>query len=173
MKTIIKIISIGILSLLWCCKDSKEIDFKVTYPEEKLGVIKATYSDDSIAIGAFNVGYKNYQEKSNYPWSLIIIMNLDVKNCTPIGLPTESEGEITNKFEDELVEKMSKISPIHNVGHLFNKNQLQIFLYIRDYTKINEFLEIEIRNKKLVRPLTFEITEDPNWSTTESVMTEK
>jgi hypothetical protein len=173
MKKIIKILVVGILSLLWSCKDSKVIDFKVTYPEEKLGVVKATYSDGSIAIGSFNRGYKDYKDKSNYPWSIIITIDLDEKNCTSNGLPSETESEIVNKFEDELVEKMSKISPIHNVGHLFNKNQLQIFLYIRDNKKINEWLQKEVKKENILRPFTFDITEDQNWTTTESVMTDK
>ena len=173
MKTIIKFLVMGILSILWSCKDSKGNDFKITYPEEKLGVVNATYSDGSIAIGAFNRGYKDYKDKPNYPWSLIITIDLDKKNCTSNGLPSETESEIVNKFEDELVEKMSKISPVHNVGHLFNDNQLQIFLYIRDNTKIKEWLQKEIKEENIIRPFTFEITEDQNWTTTESLMTDK
>lgn len=58
MKNKILILTMGIFSIFWNCKDVKKEEFKVTYPVEKLGVIKAQYSDGTIAIGAFNRGYK-------------------------------------------------------------------------------------------------------------------
>ena len=163
----------AILGLFWNCKDSKKEDFKVTYPEENLGIIKAKYSDGSIAIGAFNRGYKDYAEKSNYPWSLKINMELNSENCNPNGLPLADENKLVNKLEDELVENMAKISPIHNVGHLFNSNHLDIYLYVRDKKKINEWLKMEIKKENLTRSFTYELISDKKWETTENFMNDK
>lgn len=163
----------GILGLLWSCKNSKNEDFIVTYPEENLGVIKAQYSDGSLAIGAFNRGYKEYTDKSNYPWSLIITMDLNPENCNPNGLPKAEENELANKLEDELVESMSTISPTHNVGHLFNSNQLDIYLYVRDKNKINEWLQKEVKKDSLKRIFTYEIGKDGNWENIANFMADK
>ncbi|WP_338647903.1 DUF695 domain-containing protein [Flavobacterium sp. KS-LB2] len=173
MKNKILILTMGIFSIFWNCKDVKKEEFKVSYPVEKLGVIKAQYSDGSIAIGAFNRGYKNYNEKFNYPWSLKIDIELNPKNCSANGLPLEDESKLTNQFEDELVKNMSKISPVHNVGHLFNSNHLNIYLYVRDKAKINEWLQTEIKKENLIRSFTYEIVEDKKWETTESFMNGK
>jgi len=158
------------MTLFWNCKESTKEDFKINYPKEELGVIKATYSDGSLAIGGFNRGYKNYEEKSNYPWSLKITMELDKKNCNPNGLPMDSESKLVNQIEDELVEKMLKISPIHNVGHLFNSNQLDIYLYIRDKKKIDTWLQLERKKENVQRSFSYEINKDRNWSLIENFM---
>lgn len=160
----------AIFSTLWNCKDSKQEDFKVTYPEEELGVIKAKYTDGTLAIGGFNRGYRNYKEKHYYPWSLKITMALNSEKCNPNGLPMDGENELANKFEDELVENLSNISPIHNVGHLFNNNYLDIYLYVRDKNKIDEWLEMEIQKEKLIRSFNYELIKDENWSTTANFM---
>ncbi|MGK0233082.1 DUF695 domain-containing protein [Candidatus Marifrigoribacter sp. Uisw_064] len=173
MKNKILILTMGILSLFWNCKDSKKEDFKVNYPEENLGVIKAKYSDGSLAIGAFNRGYKDYKEKSNYPWSLKINMELNSEKCNPNGLPLDDESELANKLENELVENLSKISPVHNVGHLFNSNHLDIYLYVRNKNKIDEWLKREIKKENLIRSFSYELTKDKNWETTGNFMNDK
>ena len=163
----------GILGLFWNCKDSKNEDFKVTYPEEKLGVIKAKYSDGSLAIGAFNRGYSDYADKSNYPYSLIITIDLNPDNCNANGLPTAEENELANKLEDELVESMSKISPTHNVGHLFNSKKLDIYAYVRDKNKITDWLQTETKKSNLQRTISYEIVRDCNWENIANFMTDK
>jgi hypothetical protein len=173
MKNKTLILTLGILSLFWNCKDLKNEDFKVTYPKDKFGVIKAKYSDGSLAIGAFNRGYNEYAEKSNYPWSLKINMELNPKNCNPNGLPLATETELANQIEDDLVKNMSKISPIHNIGHLFNSNHLEIYLYIRDKNKIDEWLQMEIKKENLIRSFTYEINEDEKWELIENFMNDK
>ncbi len=165
--------TMGILSLFWNCKDSKKEDFKMTYPEENLGVIKAKYSDGSLAIGAFNRGYKDYEEKSNYPWSLKINVELNSEKCNPNGLPTADENELANQLEDELVKNLLKISPVHNVGHLFNSNHLDIYLYVRDKNKVDEWLKREVKNVDLKRSFSYELVKDKNWDTTRNFMNDK
>lgn len=102
-----------------------------------------------------------------------IDIELNPKNCSANGLPLENESKLTNQFEDELVKNMSKISPVHNVGHLFNSNHLNIYLYVRDKDKINEWLQTEIKKENLIRSFTYEIVEDRKWETTENFMNGK
>ena len=173
MKNNILILTMGILSLFWNCKDSTKKDFKVTYPEENLGVIKAKYSDGSLAVGAFNRGYKDYKEKSDYPWSLKINMELNSEKCNPNGLPLADENKLANQLEDELVENLSEISPVHNVGHLFNSNHLVIYLYVRDKIKVDEWLKKEIKKENLKRSFSYELNKDKKWETTGNFMNDK
>ena len=155
------------------CKQKAEEEFQMTYPEEELGVIKARYSDGSLAIGGFNRGYKGYTDKSKYPWSLTVIISLNPEDCKSSGLPNEEETKLVNQIEDELVEEILKVSPTHNVGHIFNDHELSIYLYTRDKSKVEKLLNTEARKENSLRPFRHELLKDPNWNAVEQFMGNK
>ncbi|WP_190811689.1 DUF695 domain-containing protein [Flagellimonas sp. S3867] len=152
------------------CKQKAEEEFQMTYPEEELGVIKARYSDGSIAIGGFNRGYRVYTDKSKFPWSLTVIISLNPENCNPNGLPNEEETGLANQIEDELVEEISKVSPTHNVGHIFNDQELSIYLYTKDKSKIEKWLNTKARKENSLRSFRHELLKDKNWNVVEPFM---
>ena len=134
------------------------------YPPEKFSVVEAKLSNGKPVVGSINMGYKNYSDKARYPWCLKINIALDLKKVTENGLPLKSESDIANKFEDELINSIRKVATAHYIGHLYNDTFLDVYIYLDNPEKVNEYLQSEVNKKGLIRGFAFRIEKDPNWT---------
>ena len=144
---------------------SKSQNKNNTYPPEQFAVIQAKLSNGKPIIGSVNLAYKNYSDKSKYPWCLAINIGLDLKNVTKDGLPSKSESDVANKLEDELINSIKKISTAHYIGHFYNDTFLDIYIYLDNPEKVNDFLQKEVNKKGLLREFGFRINKDTKWET--------
>lgn len=140
------------------------------YPSEKFSVVEGKSSNGKPVIGSFNMGYGNYGLKSNYKWCLTINIALDLKHVTENGLPIKSESDIVNKFEDELLYAIKKITTTHYIGHLYNDTFLDVYAYIDNPEKVNSYLQSQVNKKNLIRGFAFEIQQDPTWETVKTFL---
>jgi hypothetical protein len=157
------IFMIVFLQALYSCK---------TQPKEPFSVIQSTLNGNPV-VGSFNMAYKEYKEKSDYPWCLTISIALDTKNLYPNKLPFPGETKISNDEEAQLVSKIKKITKIIYVGHLFNDTFLDVYIYLDEPEKVHEFLQLEKDRQSLLRGIKYEIKKDPNWSEVESFLEAK
>ena len=134
------------------------------YPKDSFCVVQTTL-DDNPVIGSFNREYKNYKGKVNYPWCLTISIALDPANLYEYGLPKDNESAIANKLEDELVTEIEKLTTAHYIGHLYNDTFLDIYVYLDDPEKVQQYLQTQINKEDLIRGFKYEINKDPKWTT--------
>ena len=140
--------------------------------KESFSVIESTLNGNPI-ICSFNMAYRDFKQKSNYPWCLTISIALDLKNLYPNKLPLPEETQIANDIQDQLVSKIKKITKVEYVGHLFNDAFLDIYIYLNKPDRVHEFLQIEKDKESLIRGIAYEIKEDPNWATVQGFLTTK
>ena len=152
------------LSTLFGCVQNKQSVTKYIYPPESFSVVEATFKGKPL-IGSFNMAYENYDKKANYPWCLNIAIGLDLESLFDNGLPKDNESAIANKFEDELFDKIKKITTAHYIGHLFNDSFLDVYIYLDNPEKVHKYLQTQINKKGLIREFRYEINKDPKWTT--------
>ncbi|RWY57261.1 DUF695 domain-containing protein [Mucilaginibacter gilvus] len=153
------IISITFLTYSFSCKGQTT---GTIFPVEKFAVMSAKLSNGKPAVGSFNRGYKDFDKKEAYTWCLTINIGLDLKHVTKNGLPFQSESDICNRFEDELMNNIRKLATAHYIGHLYNDSFLDIYVYLDEPEKVYQFLKKEVDEKGRARDFAFEIKQDPN-----------
>ncbi|SDT42273.1 Family of unknown function [Mucilaginibacter mallensis] len=155
------VIMAGFLSLIFGDKSQNK---QAVYPPEKFSVVQAKLSNGKPVVGSINMAYKNYPMAAKYPWCLTINMALDLKNVRKDGLPLQSESDIANKFEDQLIKEISKLATVHYIGHLYNDTFLDIYAYLDNPEKVNQYLQKEVNKEGVTRGFRYEIKQDPKWS---------
>ncbi|MCO5252213.1 MAG: DUF695 domain-containing protein [Candidatus Kapabacteria bacterium] len=170
MKKQIRIlILMGLLTTLFgCIKNNKTENIDI-FPKESFSVVEAQIGDKPV-VGSFNMAYKTYNKKANYPWCLKIAIGLDLDNLYENGLPKNEESAIANKLEDELFAEIQKITTAHYIGHLFNDTFLDIYIYLDAPEEVHQYLQSQINKEDLIRGFGYEISEDPNWTTVEGLL---
>jgi hypothetical protein len=170
MKQKLKIIlTMGFLTTLFGCGQSNKTENKNIFPKESFSVVEAKINDKPV-IGSFNMAYKTYDKKVEYPWCLKISIGLDLKNLYENGLPKNEESVIANKLEDELLEEIQKITTAHYIGHLFNDTFLDVYIYLDDPEKVHNYLQTQTNKEVLIRGFGYEINQDPKWATVEGFL---
>jgi len=157
----------GILSALFGHSQGNEA--KNVFPKENFSVLEGNIGDKPV-VGSFNMAYKTYDKKAKYPWCLKIAIGLELENLFENGLPKREESAIANKLEDELLEKIQKLTTAHYVGHLFNDTFLDVYIYVDDAEKVHNYLQTQVNKEGLIRGFGYEINEDPAWTTTAGFM---
>jgi Family of unknown function (DUF695) len=163
VKLIFKtIIASSLLSSVFGCKDQNKIPI---YPKESKGEL----NNGKPLIGSINMSYKDYDKKKDYPWCLEINMALNLDSLYENGLPHQNESDVANKFEDELVENLKKVATIHYIGHLYNDSFLDIYIYLDDADRANNYLKQEVNKDGVIRPFSYKIKKDPDWLTVQGL----
>ena len=90
---------VSILFSVLGCRNNKiyKKDNSDIYPKENFSVVEATFNGKP-EIGSFNMAYKNFRDKANFPWCLNLHIELDSKNLYANGLPLPDETKIANKL---------------------------------------------------------------------------
>ncbi len=138
------------------------------FSKDNFYVIEADYQDGSSMLGSIDFAYKNFIEKAKYPWCLEINIALKIENCTENTLPIESESKIANKLEDELLKEIQKIEIAHYIGHIYNDNFLDCFIYLNNPEEVNKYLQTQVNKEGLLRGFGYKIKQDPTWEKVET-----
>ena len=162
-KQILIIMTMSILSTLFGCGQRSTQKTEEIFPKESFSVVEARIGDKPV-IGSFNMAYRTYDKKSQYPWSLTISIALDLDNLFENGLPKDEESAIANRLEDELFAEIQKLATAHYIGHLFNDTFLDVYIYLDQPEKVHEYLQTQIDKEGLSRGFRYEISEDPKWT---------
>ena len=163
------ILTMGFLSTLFSCGQRNGQKTTKVFPKESFSVVEARFGDKPV-IGSFNMAYKTYDKKSQYPWCLTIFIALDPDNLFENGLPKDEESAIANKLEDELFIEIQKLATAHYIGHLFNDTFLDIYIYLDEPEKVHEYLQTQVNKEGLIRGFKYEIVKDPKWTTIEGFL---
>ena len=153
---------ISLFLTLFGCIQINKTDKKDIFPKEKF-VIWDTTIDGNPVVGTFNVAYKDYNQKTKYPWCLKISIALNLDNLFENGLPKNVESDIAYKLEHELVDEIQKITVAHYLGHLFNDTFLDIYIYLDNPEKVNKYLQTQINKEGLIRGFGYKIEMDSIW----------
>lgn len=148
--------------LLTWVKRKKTIT-KDIFSKENFSIIESTIGD-KLVIGSFNMAYKTYDKKAKFPWCLKIAIDLELKNLFANGLPKNEENAIANKVENGLLSEIQKITTGHYVGHLFHDTFLEIYIYLDNPKRVNDYLQTQVNKEGLIRSFGYEINEDPKWA---------
>jgi len=160
------IIMASFLSNLFACSDKKSTaESKPIYPKEEFAMIEAKLKDGRPLIAMINKAYRDYERKSDYPWCLKIHIGLDLDKVYDNGLPLPDEHTTANRFEDELMSEVKKLTTAHYIGHVFNDNFLDIYVYLEEPEKVRNYLQQEVNKKDLIRAFGYEIEKDKKWKT--------
>lgn len=155
----------GVLLNIFGCKQGNKVsEMKDVFPKEDFSVVEAKVGDKP-AIGSFNMAYKSYNKKADYPWCLKIAIGLDIENLFENGLPKDEESAIANKLEDELFAEIKNLAVAHYIGHFFNDTFLDVYIYLDNPEKVHEYLQTQINKEGLIRGFGYEINQDPKWTT--------
>ena len=154
------------LSTLFGCGQRSMQKTKEIFLKEEFSVIEASLGNKPV-IGSFNMAYKIYDKKSQYPWCLTISIALELDNLFENGLPKDNESAIANKLEDELYSEIQKLTTAHYIGHLFNDTFLDIYIYLDKPTKVHEYLQTQVNKEGLIRGFRYEINKDLKWTSVE------
>jgi len=167
MRSISKMIIIAsCFSSVFGCKGQNKTPI---YPKESFSVIKGELSSGKPLMGSINMAYKNYDKKSDYPWCLELNIALNLDSVYENGLPHQNESDVANKFEDELVENLKKVTTIHYIGHMYNDSFLDIYIYLDDPERANDYLKQEVNKAGVTRPFSYKIKKDPDWLTVQKL----
>ncbi|MFS2187459.1 DUF695 domain-containing protein [Mucilaginibacter sp. P25] len=147
------------LLILGCKAQNKHTIF----PPESFSVIEAKLPDGRPVVGSVNTAYKNYGEKKSYPWCLQIHVALKHDSVMKNGLPLESEIDVANTLEDELINETGKVVTLHYIGHVYNDSFLDVYAYIDHPEKANEYLQKKTKAPDVKREFSFEIKQDKEW----------
>ncbi len=163
MKIKTTLIIMGILTSLFGCGQNKKTETQEEVVKESFSIIEATNAENKPILGSFNTAYKDFNNKSKYPWCLKIAIGLELNNLFENGLPKDEEKKIADKFEDELLTEIQKISKSQYLGHLYNDTFLDVYVYLENPEKVHEFLQTQVNKEGITRGFGYEINQDPTW----------
>jgi len=169
MNNSFKVVTILLVSFLPSVFSSKAQN-KTVFPGEKFFVLEAQLPNGKPVIGSINKAYKNFNNKTAYPWCLKINIALESKNCTENGLPNKQESDIANRFEDQLLKEIKTLAIAHYIGHLYNDTFLDVYIYLDNPEKVQKYLQSQINKKGITRPIAYEIKKDIGWGTVASLI---
>ena len=169
MRKVIIIIMLTFISSLFGCFHRNKTDKIEVFPKEKFVILDAILDNKPI-VGTFNVAYKDFSKKAEYPWCLKIMIALNLENLFENDLPKDIESSIAYKLEDELLAEIQKIAVAHYIGHIFNDTFLDIYVYLDEPEKVHQYLQTQIDKEGLVRGFGYEINKDPKWLTVQAFL---
>jgi hypothetical protein len=138
------------------------------FPEE-IYVLREGQFEGLYSIMMLNHSLKYYSYKEEYPWNLKIIVDLVDRNEQ--GLPTHTEADILNNFEDKIVELLSGVCQFHFIGRTTWNGERTLMFYLNEpeyaHDKLQDLIEeVEIIKKsssQIVREFEYTLQEDPEW----------
>jgi len=163
-------IALTALLVLFISTNCKPQNKSSIFPPEKFSVVEAKLQNGKPVVGSMNMAYKNYDKKAQYSWCLVINIALELKNVSPNGLPVKAESDIVNKFEDQLLDEIKKLTTAHYIGHLYNDSFLDIYIYLDDPKKVATYLQSQVNKKGITRGFAYKIEQDPDWSTVQHLL---
>ncbi len=152
-------------------QNAKIKDTTNIYPKESFVGFTAELKGKPL-VGSMNHEFKNFDKKAEFPWCLHMIVLLDTNNLFANGLPKTEESNIAYKTEDSLLALIRNIEPAQYVGHFFNDGFLDIFFYVQESKKIDDFFRLH-KDDKRVREFGWDIEKDVSWSKVEEYMRDK
>ena len=104
--------------------------------------------------------YRDFSDRSSFPWLLEIHISLE--HMTENGLPAENELETVNSFEEQIVSGLSRLTTVHNIGHITGDGLREVYCYLPEPEVAHAFLS-ELTQHKQVREFEYRIVEDRKW----------
>lgn len=139
------------------------------FPKE-VYVLREGQFEGLYAIMMLNHSLKHYPYKKDYPWSLKVV--IDLLDTNEQGLPTQTEADVLNNFEDGIVNSLLEICQFHFIGRTTWNGQRTLMFYLNEpehaYNELQQLIEkVEIAKKsspQIVREFEYILQEDPDWA---------
>ncbi len=134
-------------------------------PQEAFNIREAK-GEDYYKIMVVNESLKNFKGKNQYPWFLLI--NIDILEAVePYGLPTDEEAVVLNKVEDELTSLISSTIDYQFIGRITDNGQRELYYYLKEPKGIHNALEKLIESGQYLREFEYSMSEDEEWENVE------
>jgi len=104
--------------------------------------------------------FRKYQDKEDLPW----LLRLDISTCSnDIGLVSNEESDILNKFEDSVEELIGTSTAIRLVARITWNGKRSVFYYVKDPSSVSRLLNEVIDKKDYPREFEYKIEKDERW----------
>lgn len=131
------------------------------FPGESFAILKLNMPE-GLAFATVNNAYKNYPNKSFYPFFVGVELEIIDKNDN--GHPVDSEAEKLNQIQNDIENFLKKEHTVHSVARVTRNGARDLLIYI-DTPKFKKEQISEICdtiNKE--RQISFSVQKDSGWS---------
>lgn len=148
--------------LVWREKEfvEKYANKEATLPEENWGVLEAQDKNGKPMFTTLNIGFKNWEYRSAYPW--LVQIDIDFKGNDK-GLPDKKQMEEMQLIEDAILQKVLEITPALFIGHYTHDNRRSIYFHSHDYNTISKVIHHYLDNTVHNYDVVFFIRKDKYW----------
>lgn len=121
--------------------------------------------DNKLCFATINQFFKDYKNKSKFPFSLWI--TVETRDQNENGHPTDTEATMFNNTEDSLIAQLLPRTPICYIGRTTRDGYREIMIYVADKDKTIEIVDSLISHGHFPRKVAYTIDPDPTWTNVE------
>lgn len=149
--------------LIWREKEFVEQYVATKYDTENdsYSMLEAKLDSGNMLLAVINTNLLNWDSKPSHPWMAKLILNYDGSETN--GMPNESDYELLNAIEDELMESLVDADGYLNVGRQTVEGEREIYFACNDFRKPSKvFYEIQQKYKNVFE-INISIFKDKYW----------
>lgn len=117
--------------------------------------------DGKVCFATINQFFKNYKNKSDFPFSLWVTVETLEKNDE--RHPVDSEAILFNSLEDSLIDNFVAKTPFCFIGRTTRDGYRELMFYVADKDKATEVMNEFIKEDRFKRKIEFAIGPDATW----------
>lgn len=173
MKIRLFTVALVLATLLGVCsaeaaKPSKRAqEPQITLPEESLSIV--TFEIDSLpAVAVIDAALTDFEHKKSFEWHCSLI--IECKELVENGMPSPTELELLDKFEDELSKNLAGDSELPNAiffARITHNGTRQLIWKVGKPKQAYDYLKSVMEADRYPRNFEFVIERDVDWKMTE------
>ena len=117
--------------------------------------------DEKVCFATVNQFFKNYKNKSDFPFSLWVTVETLEKNDK--GHPLDTEAVLFNSLEDALIANFIAKTSFCFIGRTTRDGYRELMFYVADKDKATEVMNEFIEEDTFKRKIEFAIDPDETW----------
>lgn len=153
--------------LIWRQKEFVEKYEGVRYDTENDGhsTFEADLESGNKLIALMNTDLLKWDRRQSHPWISILIIKYDGSKTN--GMPTDSDYELLDKIQDEILQELKDIDGYLNIGRQTADGEREIYFACKDFRRPSKiFHEVEQKYSNTFE-IQFEIYRDKYWQSFE------
>jgi hypothetical protein len=117
--------------------------------------------DEKLCFATINQYFKDYENKSNFPYSLWV--TVETKDKNEEGHPVDTEALLFNNLEDSLIEKFVIKTPFCFIGRTTRDGYRELMFFVVDKEKATLVMNEFIKQDQFKRKIEFSVNLDTEW----------
>lgn len=151
--------------LIWREKEFIEKYEGIRYDTEndEHTILEGKLKNENKLISVINNQLLNWDRQASHPWLAILTIKYDGRKNN--GMPIDSDFQIMNNIEDELINILKDIDGYLNIGRQTGNNEREVYFACKDFRKPSKTLyEIQKKYNNNFK-IDFDIYKDKYWKT--------